>query len=81
MTKEQLQAEVDRLMKEVNRQTEKINQMENVGFYLGRAEQCNVYERIAESLRDLIDRGGFVIISGNERINLGGGIYFPNDKE
>lgn len=63
MTKEQLQEKVEFLQNEINRQDAKINQMENLAFYMRDAARAEVYDQIFQAIRDLVDRGGEINIS------------------
>ena len=65
MTKEQLQDKVEYLQSEINRQTTKINAMENTAFYMRDAARAEVYDNIFTALRELIDRGGEIRITSN----------------
>lgn len=65
MTKEQLQDKIEYLQSEINRQTTKINAMENTAFYMRDAARAEVYDNIFTALRELIDRGGEIRITSN----------------
>ena len=65
MTKEQLQEKVECLLKEIDRQTTKINGMETTAFYMRDAAKAEVYDQIFSALRELIDRGGEIRITSN----------------
>lgn len=65
MTKEQLQDKIEYLQSEINRQTTRIQQMENVAFYMRDAARAEVYDSIFTALRELIDRGGEIRITSN----------------
>ena len=65
MTKEQLQEKIEYLQSEINRQTTKINAMENTAFYMRDAARAEVYDNIFTALRELIDRGGEIRITSN----------------
>lgn len=65
MTKEQLQDKVEYLQSELNRQTTKINQMENTAFYMRDAARAEVYDQIFDALRELIARGGELRITSD----------------